>query len=221
MAGAMAAGGELESVRVTRVLRDDIILGRRRPGARLVERDIAAELNVSRLPVREAIRTLVAEGIVVARPRTWAVVREFTHRDIQDFAEVREAIETLIFVFAAERHDEAGLARIRGAYERELEAARAEDSEAARVAAAEFHEIAVELAANEMLGELIAVFLTRLRWLFGQHDDLLAMADEHRIILEAMTARDTEALRRIVPAHLASGQSAAERRLAERGDLSA
>ena len=50
---------------------------------------------------------------------------------------------------------------------------------------------------------------------------LLAMADEHRIILEAMTARDTEALRRIVPAHLASGQSAAERRLAERGDLSA
>lgn len=219
MAGAIAANGELESVRVTRILRDDIVLGRRVPGARLVERDIAAELGVSRLPVREAIRTLVAEGVVVARPRTWAVVREFTHRDIQDFAEVREAIETLIFVFAAERHDDAGIARIRDAYERELAAARAEDSEAARVAAAEFHEIAVELAANEMLGELIAVFLTRLRWLFGQHDDLLAMADEHRIILEALTARDTDALRRIVPAHLASGQSAAERRLADDSDL--
>jgi len=215
----MGKSGELESVRVTRILRDDIVLGRRVPGARLIERDIAAELNVSRLPVREAIRTLVSEGVVVARPRTWAVVREFTHRDIQDFAEVREAIETLIFVFAAERHDEDGIARMRGAYERELAAAQAEDPEAARIAAAEFHEIAVELAANEMLGELIAVFLTRLRWLFGQHDDLLAMADEHRIILEAMVARDTVALRRIVPAHLASGQSAAQRRLAKDTDL--
>lgn len=219
MAGAMGTRGELESVRVTRILRDDIVLGRRVPGSRLVERDIAAELNVSRLPVREAIRTLVAEGVVVARPRTWAVVREFTHRDIQDFAEVREAIETLIFVFAAERHDEAGIARITAAYERELAAAEADDSETARIAAAEFHEVAVELAGNEMLGELIAVFLTRLRWLFGQHDDLLAMAEEHRIILEAMVARDTAALRRIIPAHLASGQSAAERRLTDGSDL--
>ncbi|AZH77559.1 GntR family transcriptional regulator [Microbacterium sp. Y-01] len=219
MAGAVGARGELESVRVTRILRDDIILGRRAPGSRLVERDIAAELHVSRLPVREAIRTLVAEGVVVARPRTWAVVREFTYRDIRDFAEVREAIETLIFVFAAERHDETGIARLRDAYERELAAALVDDSETARIAAAEFHEIAVELAGNEMLAELIAVFLTRLRWLFGQHDDLVAMADEHRIILDAVIARDADALRRIVPAHLASGQSAAERRLAGDGDL--
>lgn len=212
MAGVGAAG-ELESVRVTRILRDDIILGRRAPGSRLVERDIAAELHVSRLPVREAIRTLVGEGVVVARPRTWAVVREFTHRDIQDFGEVREAIETLIFVFAAERHTPEGIARLRSAYERERTAAEEGRSEAARIAAGEFHEIAAELAANEMLGELIAVFVTRLRWLFGQHDDLLAMAEEHRIILEAVAARDVDALREIIPRHLSSGQAAAERRL--------
>lgn len=215
MAGVGTAG-ELESVRVTRILRDDIILGRRAPGSRLVERDIAAELNVSRLPVREAIRTLVSEGIVVARPRTWAVVREFTSRDIQDFGEVREAIETLIFVFAAERHTEAGIARLQAAYDRELAAATAGHIEAARIAAGEFHEVAAELAGNEMLDELIGVFVTRLRWLFGQHDDLLAMAEEHRVILEAVAARDVDALRRIIPSHLASGQAAAERRLAIR-----
>lgn len=214
MAGVGTAG-ELESVRVTRVLRDDIVLGRRAPGSRLIERDIAAELNVSRLPVREAIRTLVGEGVVVARPRTWAVVREFTRRDIQDFGEVREAIETLLFVFAAERHNEEGIARLRAAYERELAAAVAGDTEAARIAAAEFHEISAELAGNEMLGELIAVFVTRLRWLFGQHDDLVAMAEEHRLILEAVEARDTDTLRVIVPRHLASGQQAAERRLTD------
>ena len=211
---AAGATGELESARVTRILRDDIILGRRAPGSRLVERDIAAELHVSRLPVREAIRALVAEGVVVARPRTWAVVREFTHRDIKDFAEVREAIETLIFVFAAERHDEAGIARLRAAYERERDAAEVDDAEGARIAAAEFHEIAAELAGNEMLGELIAVFITRLRWLFGQHDDLPAMAEEHRVILETLVARDVDSIRTLIPQHLASGQAVAERRLA-------
>lgn len=213
MTGAGAAG-ELESARVTRILRDDIVLGRRAPGSRLVERDIAAELNVSRLPVREAIRALVGEGIVISRPRTWAVVREFTHRDVQDFGEVREAIETLIFVFAAQRHDEAGLARVRGAYERERAAAEDGDVDAARTAAAEFHEIVAELAGNEMLSELIGVFVTRLRWLFGQHDDLSAMAEEHRVILAALEARDAESLRRIIPLHLAGGQEAALRRLA-------
>lgn len=211
----VGATGELESARVARILRDDIVLGRRAPGSRLVERDIAAELQVSRLPVREAIRALVGEGIVVARPRTWAVVREFTQRDIQDFGEVREAIETLIFVFAAERHDEAGLARLREAYEREASAAADGDSDGARTAAADFHEIATELAGNEMLSELIGVFVTRLRWLFGQHDDLPAMAEEHRVILEAMEARDSETLRRIIPLHLAGGQETAKRRLAK------
>lgn len=213
MAGVGTAG-ELESVRVTRILRDDIILGRRAPGSRLVERDIAAELNVSRLPVREAIRTLVGEGVVVARPRTWAVVREFTQQDIQDFGEVRKSIETPIFVFAAERHTAAGIARLRAAYEREHAAAVIGDVEAARIAAGEFHEISAELAGNEMLGELIGVFITRLRWLFGQHDDLLGMAEEHRVILDAVAGRDVETLRWLIPQHLASGQATAERRLA-------
>ncbi|HWS50838.1 MAG TPA: GntR family transcriptional regulator [Microbacterium sp.] len=212
----VGTAGELESARVTRILREDIILGRRMPGSRLVERDIAAELNVSRLPVREAIRALVSEGVVVARPRTWAIVREFTQRDIQEFSEVRESIETLIFVLAAERHDSEGLARLQQAYERECAAALSGDAEAARLAAGEFHEIAADLAGNEMLCELVGVFVTRLRWLFGQHDDLIGMSEEHRVILDALIARDTDALRRLIPAHLANGREAAESRLSDR-----
>lgn len=211
---------ELESARVTRVLRDDIMLGKRAPGSRLVERDIAAELNVSRLPVREAIRALVGEGIVVARPRSWASVRTFTPRDIQDFAEVREAIETLIFVFAAERYDEAGLTLLREALEREETASEGGDTEAARVAAAEFHHIVTLLAGNDMLNEVIEVFLTRLRWLFGQHDDLLRMAAEHREIYDALAARDVEQLRILVPRHLETGRANAERRLREQSEVS-
>ena len=209
----VGAAGELESVRVTRILRDDIVLGRRASGSRLVERDIAAVLNVSRLPVREAIRTLVAEGVVVARPRTWAIVREFSRQDLQDYGEVREAMETMIFVFAAERRTPEGLARLRAAYEQELAAAEAGDVEGARIAASLFHEVAAHLAANDMIGEFISVFATRLRWLFGQHDDLIETAEEHRVILEAVEAQDADALREMIPQHTANAVASAAKRL--------
>lgn len=214
----VGAAGELESVRVTRILRDDIVLGRRLPGSRLVERDIAADLNVSRLPVREAIRTLVSEGVVVARPRTWAVVREFSRQDLQDYGEVREAIETMIFVFAAQRGTPEGHARLRSVYEQELAAAASGDVEGARIAASLFHEVAAHLAGNHMIGEFVGVFATRLKWLFGQHDDLVETAEEHRVILEAVEAQDADALRVLIPQHTASAVASAARRLEVRAE---
>lgn len=207
---------DLESVRVTKALRDDIMLGRRPPGSRLVERDIAAELQVSRLPVREAIRQLVAEGVVVARPRTWAVVREFTSRDLQDFAEVREAMETLAFVLATKRIDAEGIAQMEALVVREEEAARLGDLDAAHEASAAFHITAVGLSGNSMLIELAESLVTRLRWLFGQHENLGQVVGEHRVILDAMRRHDTEAMNTLIPDHLAVGRAAAEERLHQR-----
>ncbi|BDZ39474.1 transcriptional regulator [Microbacterium suwonense] len=198
------------------VLRDDIMLGRREPGSRLVERDIAAELHVSRLPVREAIRMLVADGIVVAKPRTWAVVREFSVQDLQDFAEVRTAIETLAFVLATERIDENGLALLESIVDEEETAAASNDVETSRTASAKFHFTAVQLSGNAMLVELAESMITRLRWLFGQYDELSETAGAHREILTAMHARDVDAIGRIIPTHLIDGQLAAERRLRAR-----
>ncbi len=122
----MAADGDFEPelVRVTARLRDDIIDGTRPPGSKLVERDLAAELGVSRVPVRDALRVLVAEGLVTPRPRTWAVVREFTAADVADLNEVRSAFELLTFQLAAQRHHRAGLDRLRDVVEVELAAAR-------------------------------------------------------------------------------------------------
>ncbi|KAB2362945.1 GntR family transcriptional regulator, partial [Actinomadura montaniterrae] len=120
-------GGEPESARVARLIRDDILDGVRPPGDRLVERDLADELGVSRVPVRDALKTLVSEGLVTLRPRTWAVVREFTASDIADLREVRSALEVLTFKLAAQRHTRAGLARLRAALDAELAAARAGD----------------------------------------------------------------------------------------------
>lgn len=200
-----AENGELESARVARMLRDDIVLGRRLPGSRLVERDIAAELNVSRLPVREAIRALVGEGIVTARPRSWAVVRSFTRKDIEDLAEVRLTVETLLFVYAAQRHDAEGLQTLLELLEREERAAIAGEVHEAMAMAGKFHEYMTVLAGNEMFMELGAVFVTRLRWLFGRHEDLMAEAVEHRALYEAIRTRDVELVRELVTRHLELG----------------
>lgn len=206
---------------MTRILREDIVLGRRPPGSKLVERDIAAELNVSRLPVREAIRTLCAEGIVIARPRRWAIVREFTLDDIRDFAEVRESIETLLFVYATERHDEAGLEALRAILQREERAAHAGEVAEGRAAAGAFHEYMAVLAGNEMLTELVQVFATRLKWIFAAHNDLAAMAAEHRRLFEAIASRDVERVKQLVSDHLIAGRESAMQRFTEAASPSA
>src|SRR5690606_13761175 len=121
-------------------------------------------------------------------------------------------IETLLFVYATERHDEAGLEQLRLLVEREERAAREGDVDAAREAAGNFHEYMAVLAGNDMLTELVSVFAARLRWVFGAHDDLPEMAASHRELYEAIASRDVELVERLVTVHLAAGREAAERR---------
>jgi DNA-binding GntR family transcriptional regulator len=199
----MGQGGfESEAERVTRRLRDDILDGVRGPGARLVERELADELGVSRVPVREALKALVTEGLVTLRPRSWAVVRAFTESDIADLHEVRAAFEPLAFRLAAERRTRAGLDRLKRAVDQQLAAARANDAVRARRAAADFHEVVTELACNELLVEIERPLRSRMRWLFAQHDDLVAVAEQHRELYAAIANRDVAAVERLVVEHL-------------------
>ncbi|WP_406101394.1 GntR family transcriptional regulator [Streptomyces sp. NBC_01003] len=206
----MAGSGEFEpeSERVTRQLRDDILDGVRTPGSKLVERELAAQIGVSRVPVRDALRVLVAEGLVTPRPRTWAVVREFTPTDIADLNEVREALEVMTFRLAAQRGDRVGLERLRSNLDEELAAARAGDAVRARRAAADFHETVTSMAANELLSELEGTLRSRMRWLLGRHDNLLAMALEHEALYAAVAERDVALVEELVVQHLENSRRA-------------
>ena len=181
---------ELESTRVTAWLRDAIIIGERAPGSKLIERDLAAEIGVSRVPVRDALKVLEAEGLVELRPRTWAIVREFTAADLADLDEVRQVLEPMAFRLAAERHRRADLERLRAALEDEQESARSADRLISRRAAADFHEIVVDLADNRLLTDLMGGIRSRLRWALAQHDDLHHIAEEHVALYEAIRDRD-------------------------------
>lgn len=197
---------EPEAVRVAARLRDDILDGVRPAGSKLVERDLAAELGVSRVPVRDALKTLESEGLVTLRPNTWAVVREFTPSDIADLHEVREGLEALSFRLATQRHTREGLERLRAAVNAELTAAERGDVVAARRAAADFHEIVTDLAGNRLLSEVELVLRSRMRWLFGQHDDVALIARQHAELFEAIALRDTDRVLDLAAEHLEKGR---------------
>jgi DNA-binding GntR family transcriptional regulator len=197
---------ESETERVTRRLRSEILDGVRPPGERLVERDLAAALDVSRVPVREALKALVSEGLVTPRPRSWAVVREFTDSDIADLTEVRTAFEPLMFRLAAERRTREGLDRLRQTLDEQLAAARSHDAVVARRKAADFHELVTELASNELLIEIERPLRSRMRWLLAQHDDLLAVAGQHLELYTAIANRDVAEAERLASEHLAQSE---------------
>ncbi|POH68406.1 GntR family transcriptional regulator [Cryobacterium zongtaii] len=195
---------ELESSRVATWLRDAILDGVRDPGSKLIERDLAAEFGVSRVPVRDALKMLDGEGLVELRPRTWAIVREFTAADLADLDEVRQVLDPMAFRLAAERHRRDGLELLRVALENEQESARVDNILVSRRAAADFHEIAVQLADNQLLSDLMGTIRSRLRWSLVQHDDLKHITDEHVALYEAVRDRDGDRASALASDHVES-----------------
>src|SRR6184192_4142171 len=76
---------------------NDIILGKLKPGDKLVEAKYAEKFGVSRAPIREALNTLTIEGIVVKIPRKETIVKGFTNEEIWDLVRIRKYLEDLAF----------------------------------------------------------------------------------------------------------------------------
>lgn len=81
--------------KVCTVLRKAILKGDLKPGERLVQTDLADQIGVSRMPVREALRTLELEGLIKMEPHKGAVVREITKEDIREIYELRTLLEPI------------------------------------------------------------------------------------------------------------------------------
>ena len=79
---------------VYRILRDDICQGVYAPGTRLQEVELAQNLNVSRSPVREALRALAADGLLLEIPNKGVYVKEFTVKDIEEIYDLRVMLES-------------------------------------------------------------------------------------------------------------------------------
>jgi DNA-binding GntR family transcriptional regulator len=85
-------------------LREAILTGRYAPGTRLIQDDLAEEFGISRIPLREALRRLEGEGLVVITPNRGAIVRPLGPKDVVDLFDLRLALESLAMRRAAERY---------------------------------------------------------------------------------------------------------------------
>ncbi|WP_402462275.1 GntR family transcriptional regulator [Isoptericola aurantiacus] len=178
------------------------------PGQRLVERDIATELGVSRVPLREALHQLESEGLVVLVPRQGALVAPFTRDDVEHLFEVRESVEVLAFRLAALRRSAADLAAMSAAVDSARDALARRDDAATAAANAGFHAVVVQACGNPLLQSMLAPLDARVRWLFHltKRRDTHEQCEEHAAMLAAIEAQDADAVADLAHAHVTSGR---------------
>ncbi|WP_125611234.1 GntR family transcriptional regulator [Specibacter cremeus] len=174
------------------VVRTRIFEGHYAPGTRLVERDLAAEFNVSRLPVREALRMLRQEGVISDRNGRGAEVSSLSAKDVEDLFDVRNSLEVLACRLAAARATAADLrelARLLDEAEEFLAKGSLVDTFRAN---SDFHDAITRIADNGFLRSALEPLQGRMHWLFRHVSDLPELVQEHRALYLAIASGDPE-----------------------------
>ena len=182
--------------RVHEHLKQEILANRYRPGSELLEVPLSEELGVSRGPIREALRSLEAEGLVHITPRRGAVVVSFTKRDFLEAYQVRESLEALGVRLAVPIMASVVLDDLDAQLDVMTRHATNGDVDAFFDANARFHEAFVEASGNRKLVEVYRRLIAQMgpyrrpsARLRGNVERSIA---EHRRILEATRRRDVD-----------------------------
>jgi DNA-binding GntR family transcriptional regulator len=183
---------------LTRLLSDQmrkrILDGRLQPGARLVEGRISVEFDVSRIPVREAIRQLAAEGLVTIEPRRGASVSRFSVQQVQDLVEVRANLEALNAKLAAQRKDPGLRERMVSLLDEGDRLVEQTDLTALTQLNQSFHNTLASAAGNSVLQEVMRSLRDRTVLLFTPYNRQRVRQnwEEHAAILRAVLNADAE-----------------------------
>lgn len=199
------------SERVTGELRRSILTGQRRPGDRLVEDRLSEEMGVSRIPVREALRTLAAEGLVDLQPRRGASVADISKEVGRDLVEVRATLEGLNARLAA-RHREPGIiTELRQVLQAGNAAARARSVEDLVRLNGEFHDKLAQAGRNSILWDIMRMLRERTNLVFAANGARRAQQDwdEHSKILAAVIEGDEEVAGMLAERHVRRAGEAA------------
>ena len=140
---------------VFNTLRKAILRGELKPGERLMEIQLANKLGVSRTPVREAIRKLELEGLVLMIPRRGAEVAEITEKNLRDVLEVREALEELAVRLACDHIDQEGIDELKKAGREFEESLKSPDITGIAEADVRFHDCICAATDNQKLIQLL------------------------------------------------------------------
>ncbi|MFC8989082.1 GntR family transcriptional regulator [Streptomyces sp. NPDC057115] len=191
-------------------VRDDIVAGVHPRGSRLTEELLARRYGVSRVPVREALRTLEAEGFVVTRRHAGACVAEPTEREAADLLEMRLLLEPLGAARAAQRRTDAHLKVLRGLVRLGQERARQGSSDDLRSLDGWFHETLVQAAASHALASTLTGLRHKIAWMYAVAEpaDPARAWTEHGLIVDAVARGDGERARAATAQHLERAHAA-------------
>lgn len=192
---------------VYRRLLEEIRDARLLPGARLREVEIAERLGHSRTPVREAIRLLESDGLVVHQPRQGATVRVLDYPEVMELYEMRAVLEGTAARLAARVANETELRQL---HELNAEFAAAGDNQQAARLNRQFHAMLLEAARNRFLLRSVRV-VQKTMLILGpstllEADRTVTAAREHQTVLDALSARDGPGAEAAMRAHMEAAQ---------------
>ncbi|MGN1285003.1 MAG: GntR family transcriptional regulator [Bradyrhizobium sp.] len=178
----------------------------RRPGAPIIETEIARSYGVSRTPVREAILRLSDEGLVEIFPQSGIFVSRIPLAALPEAIIVRRSLEETTTRMATERASASQILGLHAILERQREAEKADDREAFHQADEAFHAAIAEIAGHPGIWKLILqvkVHVDRFRWLtLPQRGRMAEVIAEHEAVMAAMEARDPAAAGAAMTRHL-------------------
>ena len=179
---------------VFNTLREAILKGDLKPGERLMELQLAAQLGVSRTPIREAIRMLEQEGLAVTVPRKGAEVAKMTLKGMEDVLEIREALDILACQLACERITEEQLTILvekKKAFEDSLKSGNVKAIAETDVA---FHDVIYDATGNPKLVNMLnnlreQIYRYRVEYLKNA-DNYPKLISEHNAIYDSLANRN-------------------------------
>lgn len=191
---------------VFNTLRQGILRGLLPPGLRLMEIQLAKQLGVSRTPVREAIRKLELEGLVVTIPRKGAEVAEITPKDLHDVLEVRCALEALSVELACQAITEDQLAELDQYVNKFKTLVPTGDINALAECDVAFHDVIINCTNNKRLIQLLnnlreQMYRYRLEYLKDDATHPLLIR-EHQEIITCLKNKDAAGAKSVISEHI-------------------
>jgi len=191
---------------VFNTLRQAILRGELKPGERLMEIQLANKLGVSRTPIREAIRKLELEGLVLMIPRKGAEVADITEKSLLDVLEVRRALEELSADLACDRITEEEIAELKAAAEEFKKTLKSSDVTEIAEADVKFHDVIYLATKNQKLIQLLnnlreQMYRYRVEYL-KREEVYEQLIREHEEIIEHISRKEKEEAVQIVCKHI-------------------
>jgi DNA-binding GntR family transcriptional regulator len=187
-------------------LRQRIIDGRLKLGAGLSENTLAADLGISKTPVREALMQLKIEGLVEVLPQRGTYVFRLAAPQVAMISELREILEVAAAAVAIERNHAALVARMTRIFETMRAALEAGDNLAYRTLDGEYHDAIVDLSGNTYIRDAYALIGFRIQALRSRLSNEAVLnrlsIRDHREMLKLVKARDVPALQKLIRAHI-------------------